>query len=156
MPRFIGGYVDRLHNPTAFQELYEFNVIAPTGADYDPSAVLPAVVTPELDESHIAEELARSFGAGKPGDVVDLVLFEVLHDGTVQSFPLPVHVQFSSRNRGPEYIQIGMNDLERHFDWALERISREKILTLVRLPDSDRDCLEEDDEDSLPDSEASD
>ena len=121
MPHFIGSRVPKGRNQTAFQDLYEFNVLPPVGSDYDSLAVLPAFVTLELEGSHIAEGLARAYGAAKSGDIIETTLQEVLFDGTVRTFRLPVVVDFASRNRGPQYIQIGLLDLDAYFEAQLRQ-----------------------------------
>ena len=145
MPQFIVSNVRRRHNQTAFKELYEFNVLPPIHSDYDLQAVLPAFFTPEVEETHIAEELARAFGAQNPGDTVELTLQEVLFDGSTRGFQLPVVVDFASKNRGPEYIQIGLFDLAAYFEIALYQKPHDpndRFLEISLKPDSDRDCIE--------------
>lgn len=141
MPHFIGAPVPREFNQTAFHELFEFNIGPPPGDDYDARAVLPAFVTLEVNDSHIAEELARGFGAGRDGETIELPLLEIEGD-RVTRFRLPVTVHFAHRNRGPQYIQIGLEDLDAHFD--IHHHQRpDRFLKLSRKPDSDRDCIDE-------------
>ena len=145
MSRFIGSKVAEEHNQTAFRELYEFNVLAPAHPEYDPQAVLPAFVTAEVLKSHIAEELARAFGANSLGDTIELTIQEILYDGSIRRFRFPIVVNFASRNRGPEYIQIGLLDLDAYFEMAIYRDPNDPngcFLQILLRGDSDRDCLE--------------
>jgi hypothetical protein len=145
MPHFIGSRVAKGRNQTAFKDLYEFNVLPPLGSDYDPLAVLPAFVTPEVEDSHIAEGLARAFGATEPGDIIELTLQEILFDGTIRTFRLPVVVGFATKNRGPEYIQVGLLDLDAYFNMQLRQDSQnpnEQWMEISLKPYADRECTE--------------
>lgn len=148
MPCFIGDKVAREHNQTAFQELYEFKVMPPNEGGYDPLAILPAWVTTEVAASHMAEELARHFGEQHEGDVIEIVLEEPLFDGSTHKFRLPVRAHFASQDRGPEYIQIGLDDLQAYFDLACFASSlNDAFMEITLQDDSDRECEEEPGED---------
>ena len=143
MADFIGAEVAEGRNQTAFIDLFEFNVSAPISPDFDPLAVLPAFVTPEVEQSHVAEGLARAFGAASQGDVIEVNVQEVLFDGTIRRFALPIVVAFASKNRGSDYIQIGIADLDEYFNIRVIQSANERWIELSLRPDSDRECTEE-------------
>ncbi|MBI3863023.1 MAG: hypothetical protein HY290_14120 [Planctomycetia bacterium] len=142
MPLFIGARVADEHNQTLFDELYEFMVAAPESPDFGSDAVLPAFFTPDVDESHIARQLAATFGAKRAGDTVELTLLEIdAVAGTSSRFRLPIVVNFAAPERGPDYIQIGVDDLEAHFEWTPYTSSPSgDFVEIKRLPESNRIC----------------
>lgn len=148
MPRFIGSRQPKEFNQTAFSEVYEFQVEPPDGSGYGEAATLVALVpldtsreSPDVaDEltTHIAENLARLYGAHESGDSIELVLREEAFDGSISRFVLPVAAIFAVTQRGPEYIQVGTMDIVKFFD--LYRSKRRDFLDLRLLETSDRKC----------------
>ncbi len=79
---------------------------------------LGANVVLDLPETLIAPELAQEFGADSVGEEISVVLhqrsFKTLN---IHEFdPIPVRIRFAPPRLGPNYIQIGLDDLQKYFE----------------------------------------
>ncbi|MEX1233130.1 MAG: hypothetical protein WEB58_22965 [Planctomycetaceae bacterium] len=95
----------------------------------------------------MANEIAELLGAEQEGDLIEVTLVEPSFDGGIVTFDLPVIVKFAAKQRGSEYIQIGMADLQECFD--CDRYdAAEKFLELMLKSDCGRVCSDEEESDA--------
>ena len=79
---------------------------------------LGANVVLDLRETLIAPQLAQEFGAVSAGEEISVVL----HQRSFKTFnihefdPIPVRIRFAPARLGPNYIQIGLDDLHKYFE----------------------------------------
>ncbi len=140
MPVFIGDPVEKTHNQTSFQEVFELKVEAPSQG-YSSQTILRAFVIPEVEESHLSVQLAERYGANDVGDPIEVTIYDE-YDDTSMRFELPVVVHHAVIERGVEYLQIGLRDLEKYFNLAIHR-SHDYFLHLRLKDDVNRNCDEE-------------
>lgn len=129
----------------------EFDDTSSDEDEFDANAELPAIVPIEMSDddpenfdhlhSFVAENLARLYGAQENGDEIEIVLRQKSHSGIISRFRLTIVANFASRNRGPQYVQLGTMDLADYFEFKRE--SQRRFLELVLDKDGLYQCEDE-------------
>ncbi|MBX3436706.1 MAG: hypothetical protein KF861_04385 [Planctomycetaceae bacterium] len=103
-----------------YGDLFVLDVVDPTSDPANPNTI-GAVVAPELYTTRMSPQIAALYGADSEAQTISVVIHQTSYSTLrVHEFdPIELEVRFAKPRLGPNYLCLGMTDLEKFFEILL-------------------------------------